>query len=720
MKTLKTSRALLVSSILTALAGCEIENPDYTPETQANNNAPTHGGDIVLAYHEKDAFKQVDLLGTITGISAGDTAAKDADGNFLTVTDIVITPSGDRVDDIAGAGVEVQGNKIGIRPLDIAPNLDTGETYTVAVNFNISDGQNKTPRMATFTFTGEDFAPVIVGDAIGNFTRDAGASSIDLLDGVTDADEEELMVSDLVISSDNPFNLPMAFNGTNLDLDIAAVEASIPDGEKVTFEFSYTVSDHNNDLTRQGVINVLGVQDVAGAPLVTNYFKELDVQETDSVQVIDLSNEIVEREGDEIVISEVMIDGEALPFGYELNGNVLTLDPHSFFNDVAAGQEISHTVTYKVADTAGNQSDGTPELSITISGVETNLIAAAMPNYDFEDPSLAGDIVAGGNLGGFSNIGWANWGCPEAAVGADFARTGTMGLRLRGSFCHLNIDSIIPSLPNDEKYAFSYGLYNNAVGTTPYVPIYASAGTELPNRFWAGARHVQTLNTWLEHVQVVNTFEFGNWVNYVGATLSWGILKYDDSYSGGSHNLDDFSVVAFGSYDAVAHDILEADVGAFEAGETITSTGGIVEVQSVTTGEGEAAVTANKLFVDTTNVDGSVTISLPIKAGAISQDGRYAVSLQAQLINHDDLYSEGANTRVPFSASLSNGTETISASLTGSTWGANVSSSDIIISESYGTSADVDWSQEDMVLNLTFSQDNAQYYIDNVRLIIIP
>ena len=714
MNTFKKTKVLLASTILAALTGCGSE--DYTPEATVNTSAPTHGGDISVSLFEKDPIEFVDLLGTPTGAATGDGVAFDADGNYLTVTDIVISLSGPKAEQIGEIGVVLQGNQVGIRSTEIAPLLDTDETHTIVVSFNISDGQNKTPRTATFTIEGEDFAPVAVGDNLGNFTRDAGSASVDMLLNVSDADGEELTISNVTPSSDNPFMLPVTLNGTMLDIDISAIENQIPDGQKVAFEFTYSINDHRFTIERNLTVNVLGVQDVAGAPLVTNYFKAADMNETDGVLVIDLTDEIVEREGDPIMISAVMLDGDALPYGYDLDGNTLTIDPHAFFNDVNAGEFITHKVTYKVSDDQGNESDGLPELSVVINGEQTNLIAETGFSADFEDPANVGPLDSDTNPGGF-NWGWAGWACPAKEIRTESARSGDYGMLMEGSFCHFEIPDIIPALEDNQKYVMSYWLRNessNGNAGNPYVPIIASVGDSgLDNRFWLGSRYFdQSLNKWMEHAQIINSNDSGNWDGYEGMAIHFGLLKYDDSYAGGRHDLDDFSMVKFGHFDTAAHDMIVDDFGLFENSETIVSDAGTVAIMVVNG--------MNKLYVDTTGTANGVTVTLPIKAGAIKTGGRYAVSMNAQLINHDEKYGVDSNTQVVFDVSLSNGMESIASNGNGSTWGASENAVDVIITEEFGRTADIDWSQETLTLNIRFAETDAQYYVDNIRLIAIP
>ncbi|MEP1445176.1 MAG: hypothetical protein ABJK37_03550 [Paraglaciecola sp.] len=718
MNKIKTFRALLASSIAIALVGCDDSSGDFKPEVQANTVAPTHGGDIVLAFNEKDEITFIDLLGTPSGASSGEGVARDADGNFLRVTDVVIEGSGSRSEDIMDAGAELNGNQLGVRSLAIAPYLDDGEMHTIVVSYNISDGVNKTPRTATLTFTGEDFAPVSNGPVVGNFTRDAGVGSVNLLATVFDADNELLTVTNFVADSGNLYDLPITpnGNGAEVEVDISAVESSIPDGQKVEFKFSYTVSDHRFDIEQTMIINVLGVQDIPGAPLVLNYFKTAELNETDTLYTVDLQNEIDEREGDPIVISDVMLNGEALPYGYSIDGSMLSIDPHAFFNDVQAGKSIQQKVTYRVSDDQGNMSDGVPELTVVINGQQTNLIAATGFSVGFEDQSQVGPLDQTTNPGGFE-WGWAGWGCPSKEIRSASAHTGDYGMLMEGSFCHFEIKNILTSLEDNQKYAMSYWLRNeasNGVNGNPYVTLYTDVGdTDLNNRFWWGTRYFdQSLNNWMEHVQMINTNESGNWNGYETLPVHLGLLKYDDSYSGGRHDIDDLNMVKFGHFDTDVHDMLVDDAGTFEGGEAINADAGIAEVREV---DG-----MNKLYVDTTGATDGVTISLPVKMGAIRTGGRYAVAINAQLLNHDTLYAVDANTQVTFNIGLSNGIEIIAANGNGSTWGPDDSPNDIIITEEFGRSSNVDWSSETMMLNITLPEANAQYHIDDVRLIAIP
>lgn len=715
MKTFKNSKMILASSIILALSGCGSD--DFTPEAKANNVAPTHGGDINVALHEKDALQFVNLLGSLTGASSGEGVATDADGNYMSVTDVTIETSGSRADEIAGLGAELNGNQIAIRPSAIAPFLDNDQNHTIVVDYNISDGKNKTPRTATFTFTGEDAAPVATGDLVGNFTKDAGTGILNLFTNVFDEDFEPLSVDGASIIADgaNPFDLGLTNVDGLLNIDIASIADQVPDGNKITFKYTYKIKDHNHEISRNMIINILGVKDVLGAPLIPDYFLSSEINETDTVQVYDLAQNIVDREGDTVVVHDITLNGETeLPYGIEIENNTLYLDPHIYFNQVKHGESKELLFSFKVSDDQGNTSDGERTLTVKLNGEQTNLIATAFPNFDFEDAAQVGPLSADTNPGGFV-WGWAGWSCPEKAIQAESARTGSYGMRMQGDFCHFDIMNAITSVEDNQKYAVAYWFRNETSagpGSNPYVPIWANvAETGLDNRFWTGPRYTDdSLNTWFEHVQLINTNESGNWDGYEELSANFSLLKYDGGIA--THDIDDISIVKFGHFDTAAHDMLVDNAGLFENSEVIANTGGVVEIRDVA---GD-----HKLYINTSGEESGVTISIPVKAGAIRIGERFALSLDAQLINHDALYAVNANTKVDYTISLSNGTESIAANGAGSTWGPDISLADVIITEEFGRSADVDWSNEVMILNITLTEANAEYYLNNIRLIAIP
>lgn len=846
MKTFKKSRVLLVSSILAAIAGCDVENPDYTPEQKANTSSPQHGGPIAIKMHEKDGYKLVNLLGnykgadnsidangdgafvnvdhngdgeiknvdrngdgmidnvdrngdgviadvdvnadgviadfdlngdgvstiqdangdgvfanvdvngdgefldtdvngdgTIANLDTDDDgvldhfeteveveveieaeveqelAAKDADGEPLTVVDLVVTRSGDRIDDIGSLGVDLLGNKVGLRPYEIAPLLDTGESHTITVDYAISDGTNKVARQLTVEIEGEDFAPEFTGNLIGNFTRDAGSSNLDGLKNVVDLDEEMLTIGNLVASDDNPFDLPITVNGTTFDVDVSSVESNIPDGQKVTFNFTYTISDHRFDVERSLVINVLGVQDIAGAPLVLNYFKTDEFDETDGLKTYDLTAEIDEREGDAIVISDLMLDGSAdLPYGVKFEGTTLSFNPNAFYDDIAAGTFKEFLFTYKVADENGNVSDGTPELTLTVNGVESNLLKALGADVGFEN--------------GGTGIG-NTWCDPGSEITNSLSANGEHSFQMLGAPCYAAIQAdYFPDLGPGEKYFFSYNAYVGAGDASPYFMI--SADPNGAHNFWQGARPWHPANGSWRPLMITYDTDAG----YLATENADGEKPIDNSESlrmfflsawmgnDGMPAFDDFNMVRYDNLEGV--DVITGNVGSFEDADyvpTVTG-GGTIEVQA------DPNDADNKvLYVDTTGADDAgVKISFPIERGAIVPGGKYRVTYDVQYLNFDANKEAGTDPNINqwggyrFEVVFANPDNDLTFSMFSDVWNGNAFGTVQGIADErthwLGFGAETNWESDNITASFVLKGVGAQYIIDNVKIDRMP
>ncbi|MGJ8682369.1 hypothetical protein [Paraglaciecola sp.] len=718
MKMIKSSKVLLASSILAALAGCG-SSDDFTPEAKVNNSAPVHGGDISVNFHEKDAIKFISLLGTPAGTSTGEGVATDADGNFLSVTDVVVQTSGDRAEEIEGLGIGLQGNEFGISPVTIAPLLDTDETHTIVVNYNITDGANKAPRMATFTITGEDFAPVIANNIISNYTKDAGVQIIDGLANVSDADNEVLTLSNLVAGSENPFTLPVTINGSNLEVDVASVENDIPDGQKVTFNFTYTVSDHRFDLEREVTINVLGVKDIAGAPLVLDYFLKENINETDGMLMVDLAKDIEEREGDAVIISEIMLDGMAYTdsFAGRVDGNTLYFNPNAYFDDVEAGSFKDFTFTMKVADDQGNMSDGERELVITVNGVESNLLAAGGMDVGFE----------------VDGAGFEAFNCGAGAeITTSLVANGNSSFQMLGAPCYYATPaSVFPDMEVGGKYYFHYNAYVGAGDASPYIML--NKDTSGTHNFWVGARPWHPANASWRPLMI----EYDTEAGYLATANGDGETPMDvadqlrlfvmSAWVGndGMPAFDDFNFTRYDNIEGV--DILTGSPGSFEDDSFVptTSGGGLVEVREDTNDA------SNKvLYVDTTGATEAVTISFPVETGAIASDGKYRVTFDVQYVNFDANKDAGTDPNInqwggyTFDVVFKNADTGLEFTKQSTIWNGNALGRFQGVADEtshwWGFGADTDWSTENATVDFVLKGVGAQYIIDNIEIVRIP
>lgn len=720
MKTFKKSKVLLAASVITALTGCGGSSDDFTPESVVNTSAPIHGGDITVALQEKDAIQFINLLGTPTGAASGEGVAFDADGNYLTVKDISISTVGPRVDELGQTGIEVNGNQVAIRPLDIAPLLDTNETHIVTVNFNIFDGENSVARTLTVTIEGEDFAPVIANDLVNNYTKDAGITVIDGLQNVTDQDGEVLTIHNLVPNPGNPFNLPVTINGSDLEVDVSAVENDIPEGQKVTFNFTYTVSDHRFDIERNLTINVLGVQDVPGAPLILNYFLNEDIQETDGMLEVDLAQEIQEREGDAIIISEVKLNGQeyTASFAGRVEGNILYFNPSAYLDDVAAGSFNEYKFTMKVSDDQGNTSDGERELLITVNGVESNLLAAAGMDVGFEN----------------DGAGFVPFNCvPGAEITGSIVATGNSSLQMLGAPCYYAIPAgVFPDMELGGKYYFHYNAYVGAGDASPYIMLNNDPnGT---HDFWVGARPWHPANASWRPLLV----EFDTQSGYLANANGDGESPMDiadqlqlfvmSAWLGndGMPVLDDFRFVRYDNIEGV--DIISDSVGTFEDDSFVptTSGGGVVEVR-----EDSNDATNNVLYVDTTGADDTgVVISFPVTRGAMVSGGRYRVSYDVQYLNYDLNNAAQSDPNInqwggyQFEVVFKNPDSGLEFAHVSTIWnGSAYGQIQGVADETthwWGFGAETSWESDNISVDFVLKGVGAQYIIDNIEIVRIP
>ncbi len=718
MKKFNKSKILLASSILAALTGCGSENFEPTPV--ANNNIPTHGGDITVALDEKDAIKFVNLLGTPSGSVSGEGVAIDLDGNYLTVKDIVISTEGPRAEELGQTGIEINGNQIALRPLDMSPMLDTGETHTVTVAFNIFDGANSVARSMTATVTGEDFAPVVANDLVNNYTKDAGNPVIDGLQNVTDQDGEVLMVHNLVADAANPLNLPVTIDGSDLVVDVSSIENDIPDGQKMTFNYTYTVSDHRFDIERQLTVNVLGVQDIAGAPLVLDYFLSEDVQETDGMLIVDLARDIQEREGDNIVISDVMLNDEAyLPsYAGRVEGNTLHFNPSAYVDDIAAGSFAEYKFTMKVSDDQGNTSDGMRELLVTVNGVESNLLALAGMDVGFET----------------DGAGFEAFNCGAGGeITSSIVANGNSSLQMLGAPCYFATPaSVFPDMELGGKYYLHYNAYVGAGDASPYIML-----NDDPNgthNFWIGVRPWHPANASWRPLLV----EYDTQTGFLAAANADGETPMDiadqlrlfvmSAWVGndGMPVFDDFKFVRYDNIEGV--DILSNNPGTFEDESFVptTSGGGLVEVR-VDTND----ATNHVLYVDTTGADDTgVVVSLPVMPGAITSGGRYRVNYDVQYLNYETNRTAGTDPNInqwggyQFEIVFKNHDSGLAFTKYSDMWsGAAYRQISGVADETahwQGFGVETSWDSDNVTVDFVMKGVGAQYIIDNVEIVRIP
>ncbi|XPF93081.1 Ig-like domain-containing protein [Colwellia sp. RE-S-Sl-9] len=694
MKIIKKS--LLIGAISTALFGCGDES--YKPDVKTSNVAPVVSSNIQFTAHETDDGERIYLLGTASGKEAntnnGAAGVTDADGDVLFVTNFTAD-----TDDLTG--FEFLGNAIFVRPSALASTLDTGETKTVVFSYDVSDGTETSTRTATLSVTGEDVAPIIIGDLVGNYTKDAGTGTLNLLINASDADGEPLTASNLVASADNRFVLPSSLNENNeLVLDIASIASQVADGEKVTLNYTYQISDHNHDLTRNLMINILGVKDVPGAPLISSYFLNDELNETDTSKVYDLVADVVDREGDAIIVKNVKLNGaEALMYGAKLEGNNLTFTPNAFLTDIAAGANMSFEFTYQIEDANGNTSDGERSLAIVVNGVESNILVNNGASVDFEG-------LPAGNLP--SNIGWRkityDGVVANPVVSTNSAHSGSNSIFLeKGLGLEIN-------WPATADRIYYYGGWTQTTEdiNANFLHFNVYGGT----RAWwqAGVRQwVNDSTQWLETTKVFTTFDWD--LGTIVPDALFQSLNGPTCCSDSDAYVDDLRIVDITDIDGYANNMLTMNASSFEDGVVPTNNGvGVIGVTDTAT---EVTSGTYALTVDTTDNASASEVVLPVQAGAVKAGGRYMLQLDIHPTNAPVDVATGFEVKL----------ETASGEVynfSASTWSNTVNSAVRVMLNTDSATGTPDWENEDVSVRLRFQIAGIVYHIDNLALFAIP
>ena len=281
---------------------------DVTPV----NDGPVAADDA--AGTDEDSSVNIDVL-------ANDT---DVDGDTLVVTGATVT-SGE-----GSVTVEADGS-LTYDPGTSYNGLDDGETATVEISYDISDGQGGTDTAtATVTVTGSNDGPVAVDDSFSG-TEDQAING-NVIPNDTDADGDTLSVVAETITTANGGTVELSADGT-----FTYTPAADFNGED---SFSYTLSD--GTATDTGTVTLDVAPDNDG-PIVGNV-DLADILEDTSITFTDdeLMANSSDVDGDDLSVTSVSVDAE---FGTVTdNGDgTYTFEPAEHFNgdDVP----ISFTVT---------------------------------------------------------------------------------------------------------------------------------------------------------------------------------------------------------------------------------------------------------------------------------------------------------------------------------------------------------------------------------------
>ena len=333
-----------------------------------------------------DGMGSEDALPVVIDLLSG--GQTDRDNDVLSVDGVAVTTSGMR--DMTGL-FTLTGSEISIDP-DVFDDLDDGQSETVTITYNVNDGAVDVQNTATFTVTGTNDRPFIVGtsDVEGAVVEEGPLSATGT---ITFGDNE---LSDV----HTVFVAPVATAGTPLTTNyIGSFGATPPNSSN---EIDWTFSINNSTINRLGEGEEITqtyrvtVIDNGAVPLNVQQFITITITGTNDTPVItSVTAPTAQVEGDdagEPSVQTVMASGS------------LAVSDADFGGTLAGLSQVADVLTPSVqGDATAVYKQGAVAALLPASVNIAALVANA--NLAFADASQA--ALSGGNSFAFTYTGAA-------------------------------------------------------------------------------------------------------------------------------------------------------------------------------------------------------------------------------------------------------------------------------------------------------------------------
>jgi len=421
-----------------------------TVTVTGTNDAPVVSAALSSTTAEGTATYSMNLL---TGASDAD----DGETASLVVADVSYSVDGEAGTMIAPAGISLVGATLSVDPTNaIFNHLAVGEDSTIVVSYNVVDVHGAmVAQSATVTVTGTNDAPVVSAALSSTAAEGAGAYSMDLLAGASDADDGEtasLVVADVSYSVDGeagtmtaPAGISLA--GATLSVDPTnAIFNHLAVGEDSTIVVSYNVVDvHGAMVAQSATVTVTGTND---APVVSAALSSTAAEGAGSysMNLLAGASDADDGETGSLAVADVSysVDGGAssatAPAGVSMVGATLNVDPtNAIFNHLAVGDQSTIVVSYNVVDVHGVMV--AQSATVTVTGTnDAPVVSAALASTAAEgSSSYSLNLLAGASdadSGETATLSVA--GVSYAVDGGPMSSSAPTGVSLVGST--LNVD----------------------------------------------------------------------------------------------------------------------------------------------------------------------------------------------------------------------------------------------------------------------------------------
>ncbi len=367
--------------------------------------------DVTFTYEISDGHGGTDTATvtiTVTGTNDDPVAADDA----YNVTEDS-SMSGNVVTDTAGQDSDVDGDSL-TATLLTGPTYGTltefnsdgsftyvaddahwdtlaaGETEDVTFTYTLSDGKGGTDTATvTITVTGTNDYPVAADDAY-NVTEDLSVSGNVITDTAdSDIDGDSLtatLVSGPAYGTLTEFNSDGSFTYVADDAhwDTLAQDAT----EDVTF--TYQISDgHGGTDTAEVTITVTGTNDDPAAD--DDAYNVTEASSVSGNVITDTDGQDSDIDGDSLTATLVGGPTYGTLTSFNSDGSFTYVADGAYLDSLAEGATEDVTFTYQVSDGKGGYD--TAEVTITVTGVNDDPVAADDAYNVTEDSSVSGNVI---------------------------------------------------------------------------------------------------------------------------------------------------------------------------------------------------------------------------------------------------------------------------------------------------------------------------------------
>ncbi|MFM9033487.1 MAG: VCBS domain-containing protein, partial [Mycobacterium sp.] len=356
----------------------------YTPDPEARRAAAVPGGSTADSFTvtvsdghggSVDALVSVVIASVNTGLTVNGpvTGAATEDGspaalNALANAVVGNTDSVLAVRDVPGslpAGVSYDDGTttFTLNPADANyQSLAAGDTATVTVNYTVSDGVVTTPGSVSWTVTGTNDAPTVIGSVTGGATDGGAPVGLYALANAADVDADAALAV-AGVPGGLPAGVTYDEQSRTFTLDPTnAAYRSLAAGQSATVTVNYTITDGIAITPGSVSWTVTGANDV---PTVDGAVSGIATEDGSAVALNALANTV---DADADASLEVTDVPDSLPAGVSYNAGTktFTLNPaNAAYQSLAAGATTTVTVNYLVTDGTTNNAAA---VSWTVTG----------------------------------------------------------------------------------------------------------------------------------------------------------------------------------------------------------------------------------------------------------------------------------------------------------------------------------------------------------------